>query len=136
MRQLIGLFLVVLISCVGCKKDSNPVQPIVTADSAMYFPPIAGNEWRANSAASLGWNQNQLSNTLNFLGTKGTKAFIILKNGRVVVEQYYGSFTQDSIWYWASAGKTMTAYLVGIAQKNGLININDRSSQYLGTGWG
>lgn len=135
MRQLIGLFLVIIIFCIGCKKDSNPVQPIVTNDSAMYFPPIAGNEWRANSPASLGWDQNQLSTTLNFLGTKGTKAFIILKNGRVVVEQYYGTFTKDSAWYWASAGKTMTAYLVGIAQKNGLININNRSSQYLGTGW-
>ena len=29
----------------------------------------------------------------------------------------------------------MTAFLVGIAQQEGLLNINNRSSQYLGTGW-
>ena len=29
----------------------------------------------------------------------------------------------------------MTATLVGIAQKEGLLNINNKSSQYLGTGW-
>ena len=30
---------------------------------------------------------------------------------------------QDSLWYWASAGKTMTAMLVGIAQQEGLLSI-------------
>jgi CubicO group peptidase (beta-lactamase class C family) len=53
----------------------------------------------------------------------------------MVVEKYYGSFTADSNWYWASAGKTMTAMLVGIAQQEGLLNINNKSSQYLGAGW-
>ena len=63
------------------------------------------------------------------------KAFIILKNGRIVTERYFGTFTADSNWYWASAGKTMTAMLVGIAQQEGLLNINNKTSQYLGTGW-
>lgn len=59
----------------------------------------------------------------------------MLKDGKIVIEKYFGSFTVDSNWYWASAGKTMTALLVGIAQQEGLLNINNKTSQYLGNGW-
>ena len=40
-----------------------------------------------------------------------------------------------SLWYWASAGKTLTSTVSGIAQEEGLININNKVSDYLGTGW-
>ncbi|MBP9740718.1 MAG: serine hydrolase, partial [Chitinophagaceae bacterium] len=54
---------------------------------------------------------------------------------KIVLEKYFGTFTVDSNWYWASAGKTITGMLVGIAQQEGLLNINNKTSQYLGTGW-
>jgi CubicO group peptidase (beta-lactamase class C family) len=101
----------------------------------MYFPPLSGNDWETTAPATLGWNQAELQNLYTYLGQKDTKAFIILKNGRIVAEKYFGSFTSDSLWYWASAGKTMTSVLVGIAQQEGLLNINDRTSKYLGAGW-
>lgn len=53
----------------------------------------------------------------------------------MVIEQYYGTFTQDSLWYWASAGKTITSFMVGMAQQEGHLNISDVSAQYLGNGW-
>lgn len=103
--------------------------------NALYFPPVAGTEWQSSSTASLGWNEGLVPDLYTYLQTKGTKAFIVLKDGKMVFEKYFGTFTADSIWYWASAGKTMTAMLVGIAQQEGLLNINNKSSQYLGTGW-
>ena len=135
MRIPILLFTCVLFFVTSCKKTNQQTLPVVPVDSAMYFPPTVGNEWRANTPASLNWDANKLNATLNFLEAKNSKAFIILQNGRVVVEKYFGSFQQDSIWYWASAGKTMTGFLVGVAQKNGLLNIENKSSHYLGTGW-
>jgi CubicO group peptidase (beta-lactamase class C family) len=51
------------------------------------------------------------------------------------LEKYFGTFTVDSIHYWASAGKSLTATLTGIAQQKKLININDSVSKYLGQGW-
>ncbi|RYD52097.1 MAG: class A beta-lactamase-related serine hydrolase [Sphingobacteriales bacterium] len=70
-----------------------------------------------------------------FLSDKHTKAFIVLKDGRIVLEKYFGTFTADSIHMWASAGKTLTAFVAGIAQQEGLININNPSSDCLKTGW-
>jgi CubicO group peptidase (beta-lactamase class C family) len=69
------------------------------------------------------------------LDEKNTKAFIILKDGKIIVEWYFDSFTQDSIWYWASAGKTITAFLVGLARQKGLLSLEDKTSDYLGKGW-
>lgn len=122
----------------SCKKESsggnnNPPNPTPTA--TMYFPPVSGTEWQTVTPASLTWNETALNDCYTYLQSKGTKAFIILKNGKIVAERYFGTFTADSNWYWASAGKTLTAMLVGIAQQEGKININNKTSQYLGTGW-
>ena len=114
----------------SCKKSSTN-----STSTALYFPPIAGTEWQSSSPASQGWNETQLNDLYTYLETKNTKAFIILKNGKIIAERYFGSFTADSSWYWASAGKTMTGLLVGIAQQEGLININNPSYIYLGRGW-
>jgi len=103
--------------------------------SQIYFPPITGNSWETTSPAQLGWCEDQLPELISFLESNNTKAFLVLKNGRIVIENYFGTFTQDSLWYWASAGKTLTSYLVGIAQQNGQLSINDLSSTYLGSGW-
>ena len=134
---------VLLITCIivlffaSCKKNivtETPVAPPET-QAGLYFPPVNSSEWQTTLPASLGWKEAALNDVYTYLQQKNTKTFIILKDGKIVTEKYFGSFTADSLWYWASAGKTMTAMLVGIAQKEGLLNINDKSSKYLGTGW-
>ncbi len=107
----------------------------LVAKAQIYFPPNTGNTWATVTPAELGWCEDQIPDLLTFLESNNTKAFIVLKNGKIVIENYFGTFTQDSLWYWASAGKTLTSYLVGIAQQNGQLSINDLSSSYLGTGW-
>lgn len=121
---------------VGCKKTDSPatITPPISNES-IYFPTISGTDWQTTTPASFNWNETELNALYPYLETKNTKAFIILKNGKIVSEKYFGTFTKDSLWYWASTGKTMTAFLVGIAQQEGLLNIGNRSSQYLGTGW-
>ncbi len=101
---------------------------------SLYFPPNTGT-WDTLPADSLGWCQSRLDSLYDFLDARGTKAFLVLKGGRLVEEWYFDSFTQDSLWYWASAGKTLTATLVGIAQQEGLLDIDDPTADYLGPGW-
>ena len=99
-----------------------------------YFPPNTGN-WETITPQSLGWCASNIDSLYNYLGQKNTKAFLILKDGKIVLEKYFGNFTQDSIWYWASAGKTLTAFTVGLAQQEGLLKLSDASNKYLGAGW-
>lgn len=100
-----------------------------------YYPPIQGDTWATIDPVSLGWCPEAIADLDDFLEQKGTKAFIVLKDGKMVIEHYYGEFTQDSIWYWASAGKSLAAFMVGMAQEKGILNIQDKSSTYLGQGW-
>ena len=101
----------------------------------LYFPPVVGNEWETIPPSELGWCQERIDSLYDLLDENNTKAFIILKDGKIVLEKYFGTFQQDSIWYWASAGKTMTASLVGIAAQEGLLSLSDNTSDYLGEGW-
>ncbi len=107
----------------------------LTSAQKFYFPPLAGNEWKRLSPDSLGWQPDSLARLHDFLLNRNTKSFMILKSGKIVVEWYFDDFTADKFWYWASAGKTLTAFLIGQAQDEGLLNINDRTSDYLGSGW-
>jgi hypothetical protein len=102
---------------------------------SLYFPPLTGTTWETTSPESLNWCTDSIAPLMDFLSANRTKAFIVLKDGRIVLEQYFGTFTSDSNWYWASAGKSMTAFLIGIAQQNGLLSINDSTSHYIGSGW-
>lgn len=102
---------------------------------SLYFPPIGGNTWETTDPASLGWCPEKIDSMLTFLEESDSKAFLILKDGKIVIEHYFGTFTQDSVWYWASAGKTITALLTGIAQEDGDLDITQPSSAYMGTGW-
>ncbi|MBP7408410.1 MAG: serine hydrolase [Flavobacteriales bacterium] len=100
-----------------------------------YFPPATGNTWETVDPATLGWCTDSIAPLLEFVEANNSKAFIVLKDGRIAIEHYVGTFTQDSAWYWASAGKSLTAFLVGVAQADGLLDINDPSSDHLGIGW-
>jgi CubicO group peptidase (beta-lactamase class C family) len=108
---------------------------VIPMYSQLYFPPTVGNTWETTSPESLGWDVSNIQSLYDFLGTENTKAFIVLKDGKIVLERYFGTFTADSLWYWASAGKTITSVLIGKAQEESKLSINDKTSKYLGVGW-
>ncbi len=100
-----------------------------------YFPPLTGKQWDTITPAQLNWCSNSIPSLLDFVGENNSKGFIVLVNGKIAIEKYYGSFTQDSIWYWASAGKSLLSTLVGIAYNDQLIDLQKSSSYYLSKGW-
>ena len=101
----------------------------------LYFPPNSTDEWEGSILEELNWNTTAAPLLQDFLAEKGTKAFIILKNGKIAVEWYFDSHTQNTSWYWASAGKTLTAFTIGVAQEQGLLDITNNTSDFLGEGW-
>lgn len=101
----------------------------------LYYPPVGDSTWETMSLSEAGFCQDGVDSLLEFLGTADTKAFLVLQDGKLVIEEYYDSFTADSLWYWASAAKTLTAFLVGKAQEQELLSIEDPASDYIGQGW-
>jgi CubicO group peptidase (beta-lactamase class C family) len=123
-----------LLFAVGCKKQDDTT-PTPTAPATMYFPATTSSVWETQSMTSLGWKTTAVEPLKDFLLQKNTKSFMILLNGRIVMEAYFDGHTATSTWEWNSAGKTLTTAAVGIAQQENLLNINNKVSQYLGVGW-
>ena len=134
MKPTLFFMLVVSIFMLGCSSGDSPNDENPSA-SELYYPPDDPDIWETVSISELGWNTSELQPLLDYLESKNTKSFMILYNGRIAVESYMNGHNSGSLWYWASAGKTLTSTVSGIAQEQGLIDINNKVSDYLGTGW-
>ena len=106
-----------------------------TNSSSNYYPPKNNSEWDTNSLESLGWSQANLPDLLDYLDSKNTKGFIILVDGKIIVEEYFNNHSASSKWYWASAGKTLTSLMTGIGGEEGIIDLDEKVSEKLGIGW-
>lgn len=138
--KTIFLVSLLLLGAVGCKKDmaTSPTPPT----STLYFPPVSGTDWAITTPESLGWNTANIQPLYDYLRQANTRAFLVLKDGRIVLEAYFGQnllntapFDRSSLWQWASAGKTLTGFLVGKAQEEKRLSISQPTSTYLGAGW-
>lgn len=133
MKKIICI-LILLLTFTNCSNDNNSGSD--NNYNTMYFPPTNGTDtWETQSISSLGWNQNAVQPLVDYLLLKNTKSFMILVNGRIVMENYFNGHTANTLWRWNSAGKTLTSTVTGIAEQEGFINTNNKVSEYLGTGW-
>jgi CubicO group peptidase (beta-lactamase class C family) len=132
----------VLLVCLGiilsCDKKDEPTPNA----EIIYFPPVSGSTWETSTPSDLGWDESKIADLKTFLQTSNSRALIVLKDGKIVIEEYWGKqfdgttdFSASSNWYWASAGKTLTSAVVGIAESHGKINLAAKTSDYLGSGW-
>lgn len=131
------LLLLGLLFFIACGKTPTPAP----TSSDPYFPPNSGT-WETTAPEALSWNTSEIDHLRSLLADNGTRAFIVLVKGKIVLEEYFGKnllnilpFTKNTQWYWASAGKTLTAFAVGKAAEEGLLSLDDPSNQYLGAGW-
>lgn len=130
----IMLLIFITAGFVSCKKTGTDSggEP---NNEAYYYPPLTGESWATKSSTSIGWDETQLQAAFDYAGTKNTYGLIVLQHGKIVKEQYWNNWTKDTKYYLASAGKSVVGFVAGIAQQDRVININNKTSQYLGTGW-
>ncbi|WP_346318079.1 serine hydrolase [Chitinophaga sp. YIM B06452] len=132
MKNVNFLFFLVF-SLISCDKKEDPAPS--TPDTALYFPANPGTTWETIPASQLNWNTNAIADLKTFLAQKNTKSFMILVNGRIAMEAYFDGHDAAAAWEWNSSGKTLVSAVTGIAQQEGLLNINSKASDYLGKEW-
>ena len=94
-----NLFFVFFAMLLACNKDDTPTP------NEMYFPPAGSSSWEKVTPASLGWNEAAIPDLKSFLTTSNSRALIVLKDGKIVIEEYIGTqftggaFTAASNWY-------------------------------------
>ena len=126
--------LITMVFLFSCKKENTTVAPPPAAKE-YYYPPLTGDTWETKTAASINWDETKLQEAFDYAATRSAFGMIVLHRGKIVKEQYWNGWSKDTKYYLASAGKSVVAFLAGVAQQEGIININHKTSQYLGTGW-
>lgn len=126
------------------------------ARNSLYFPPAEG-QWEQVSPAEAGWDADKLNLALEMAGKNHSSGVVILQRGRILAERYWDLDTKGGptdgkgrSYAWlvhgqdptghaiedvASAQKSVTSILVGIAQHQGLLSLQDPVQKYLGAGW-
>lgn len=103
--------------------------------AACYFPPRDRDTWELVSAGEVDWDPGLLEAVIEFAGASHSTGFIILHQGRILAERYWapggGGVPADV----ASAQKSVTSALIGIARQDGLLDLDQPSSVLLGEGW-
>jgi CubicO group peptidase (beta-lactamase class C family) len=133
MKNHFLLLVFIILTICSCKKKDIVDPPPV--NTAYYYPPSGSDTWETITAASLGWDVAKLNEAIAYAQSKNTYGLIILHKGKIVTENYWNGWDMNTKYFIASAGKSVTAFLTGIAQQDGILNINNKTSQYLGKGW-
>lgn len=83
----------------------------------------------AISPEDAGFNRdsiNALTDTISKFGQRDYRGLIVIKDNKIVVEEYYNTFWRNHIHDIRSAGKSITALLLGVAIKEGLVQNLDQ----------
>ena len=104
-----------------------PAHPLQAAATAFSFPTTLDDRVSALFAQLAGvdnWNA--------FLEKNQTQAFIVIRDGTILYEQYFNGTQRDSIVTSFSVAKSFTSALIGCVIDEGYINnVNDPITDYL-----
>lgn len=97
-------------------------------DDATVFP---GAEWETVEPAEAGFDPAALEEIAAAAEADGSFCFLVARHGRLVGEWYWGEETPTSPHEVFSATKSYASTLVGIAQGDGLLDVEDKASEYI-----
>ncbi|MFC6080400.1 serine hydrolase domain-containing protein [Sphaerisporangium aureirubrum] len=103
---------------------TSPPATVGTGD----FP---GTAWERGNAREAGFDPRELAKVAARARENGSNCLVVLRHGKVVADWYWNGTTASSRQEVFSATKSYTSTLVGIAEAEGLLDIDDKVSEYV-----
>ncbi|MBX9928069.1 MAG: beta-lactamase family protein [Gemmatimonadaceae bacterium] len=125
------------IACSGGESSTAPSTPAASDPRILptVFPSTTTDTWETVAPAALGWDTLALRQALDWAGTQKSTAVVIIWRGRILAERYWNGWTPSRDSIIASAGKTVTSFLVGRLRDQGRLALDDPITRFLGPGW-
>lgn len=149
-RRAVVTLITLLLLAVGCGKaeDESPASADATTtspgtdrpgdpeaspdpDPSWVYP---DPEWQSIEPADAGFSTEGLDALANYAEGTNSSCLTVVKDGRLVDERYWNGFDAQTDQEIFSASKSVTSTLVGIAQDQGQLDIEEPASTYL-TEW-
>jgi CubicO group peptidase (beta-lactamase class C family) len=109
-----------LLASTSCFGQSNFVDKLKPA-----IPDLPGA-----TLASVGMSQDTITKMIHLINTTPPKDFrsvVVIKDGKLVVEEYFNTYWRETIHDIRSAGKSVTCLLLGMAIDKGLVKNVEQS---------
>src|SRR5688572_4276412 len=119
MNKILKLFLFGLLTSISCVGQSNLAE--------MLKPPISALP--RTDLTSVKMNQDTITKLIQLINSNPAKDFrgiVVIKDNKLVVEEYFNTYWRETIHDIRSAGKGVTALLLGIAIDKGLIKSTEQ----------
>lgn len=119
-RLLVLLFLLSII-VPGCSSSPATPLPASTPVNSTYWPT---EDWRTSTPEEQGMDPQKLEAMLAEIQEKNIDlhSFLIIRNGYIVSETYFGPYDRDTKHDMQSVGRSWTSALIGIAIDKGYID--------------
>ena len=116
------LILSILISSglVGCGPSTEDLE-------AVDYTPLAGDDWQVSTPAEQGLDPMLVAGLyLNAAELETLYGLLVVKNGHLIAEGYFNEGSVEQKPFMASATKSYTSALVGIAMEQGCLSSLDQ----------
>ncbi|MBS2018585.1 MAG: beta-lactamase family protein [Deltaproteobacteria bacterium] len=115
--------------------DASTVDGTTPPSTTGYWPPTTGDAWETTTPAAAGFDAAKLDEAFAFAESRASTAMIVVADGRIVAERYWQGWDLHRAEQIFSAAKSITSFLVGVAQERKLLSIDDPVTKHLGAGW-
>ncbi|KAA1422224.1 beta-lactamase family protein [Mumia zhuanghuii] len=138
LRPVIAATTAVLIlsacSAGGGSASPEPAREATSAtprETVSTGPTVPGEEWALTPPSSAGFDDTALRALDRRLEPLGTSCLVVTRHGELVHEAYFGDSDATTMGPAFSVTKSVTSLVVGIAADEGLLDLDDRASDYI-----
>lgn len=121
-RWVLGVWVSLSQACGG----SN--SPSLLDDTTIVYPVP---DWQTAAPSELGFDESALTQLSTTADGSDSHCLVVTRKGRVVAEWYWDGWTQATEQVVFSVTKTFASTLIGIAQDEGKLNVEDAASKYI-----
>ncbi len=101
-------------------------------DADLFYARVLESKNPSAWPVAKNYNQQKLSEEIQKTNMElNTKAFLVIQNDSLVLEEYFGKYNKNTISNSFSMAKTFLSILTGVALKEGKINLNDPVCKYI-----
>jgi CubicO group peptidase (beta-lactamase class C family) len=129
---VVVLTLAVAAACSGDDDSSSASTDAYGATTTTVAPTaVPGAEWQTVSPASVGLDADKLDEIARTAQAGKSNCFVVVRDGKLAGEWYFRGKTATSTQDVFSMTKSVTSTLVGIAQDDGDLRIDDHASTWI-----
>lgn len=122
-----------LLQLLGASGAAAIARPRFTIAESPYWPD--GSDWQRRSPNDAGFDAKALDDAIKYADDHNSTGLVILRGGRIVVEQYWQQWNAETSQPIFSSSKSIAAILVGMAIEERLMKSVDQSASAWVNAW-